>query len=387
MKKVVFISNYYTHHQQELSDAMYEKLEGHYTFIETEKMDEERIKLGWKLKNCPEYVLNYLSEREKCEKIINEADVVIYGSAPERLIASPLKKGTLTFKYTERIYRNGYALWKFPFRVIRFRKRFGKYKNLYLLCAGAYTYGDYARHFTFIDKAYKWGYFPKTKKYNDVNELVANKKKNSLLWVGRFLELKHPDAAVGLAKRLKENGYQFELNMIGVGDMESQLRELITKLGLDDHIHLLGAMKPEQVREYMERSQIFLFTSDRNEGWGAVVNEAMNSGCAVVASRAAGSVPFLLENGENGFVYNSGNEDELYAGVEHLLDDENMRRQMGKCAYETIVTQWNAETAAERFMQLIQSISAGESSPELFENGPCSKAEIVKENRSVNEKN
>ncbi len=49
---------------------------------------------------------------------------------------------------------------------------------------------------------------------------------------------------------------------------------------------MLGAMSPDKVRAYMERADVFLFTSDFNEGWGAVLNESMNSGCAVVASHA-----------------------------------------------------------------------------------------------------
>lgn len=51
-------------------------------------------------------------------------------------------------------------------------------------------------------------------------------------------------------------------------------------------------MKASEVRSYMEKADIYLFTSDFNEGWGAVLNESMNSGCAVVASHAIGSVPF-----------------------------------------------------------------------------------------------
>ena len=43
--------------------------------------------------------------------------------------------------------------------------------------------------------------------------------------------------------------------------------------------------------------------SGRKEGWGAVVNEAMSSGCAVVADAEAGSVPYLIENSKDGFIY------------------------------------------------------------------------------------
>ena len=48
------------------------------------------------------------------------------------------------------------------------------------------------------------------------------------------------------------------------------------------------------------------------EGWGAVLNEAMNSGCACIASHAIGSAGFLIEHGENGFVYRDGDMDDFY---------------------------------------------------------------------------
>ena len=62
--------------------------------------------------------------------------------------------------------------------------------------------------------------------------------------------------------------------------MEQQLRQMIHDKQLDDCVSMLGAMSPEKVRDYMEAADIFLFTSDFNEGWGAVLNEAMNSSCA-----------------------------------------------------------------------------------------------------------
>ena len=54
----------------------------------------------------------------------------------------------------------------------------------------------------------------------------------------------------------------------------------------------------------MERADIYLATSDRQEGWGAVINEAMNSGCAVVADHMMGAVPYLISHEENGMIYN-----------------------------------------------------------------------------------
>ena len=81
------------------------------------------------------------------------------------------------------------------------------------------------------------------------------------------------------------------------------MQEKIKKEKLDDCVHMLGSMSPEQVRLYMEQSQMFLFTSDRYEGWGAVLNEAMNSGCAVVASHIIGSAPSFVTSDCSHIVY------------------------------------------------------------------------------------
>lgn len=55
---------------------------------------------------------------------------------------------------------------------------------------------------------------------------------------------------------------------------------------------LTGYKKPEEVRERMEKADILLATSDRGEGWGAVMQRAMNSGCVVIADHMMGAVPF-----------------------------------------------------------------------------------------------
>lgn len=50
---------------------------------------------------------------------------------------------------------------------------------------------------------------------------------------------------------------------------------------------------------------------------------------------------------------------------------------MGEAAYKTIVEKWNAEIAATRIIELSHKILNGEEYPDLYESGPCSKAEIV----------
>ena len=77
------------------------------------------------------------------------------------------------------------------------------------------------------------------------------------------------------------------------------------------------------------------------------MNEAMNSGCAVVASGEAGAVPFLIENGKNGLIYYKGSYEEFAGLVKGLVSDRERMEALGKAAYDTITGMWNAEHAAE----------------------------------------
>ena len=262
-------------------------------------------------------------------------------------------------------------------RAYRFYKKYGRHKNVRLLCASAYTAADFAKTRTFIGKAYKWGYFPEIKQHEDIDALIEKKQPATLLWVARFLPVKHPDVPVEIAKRLKADGYSFTLNMIGNGELEEQIRQRIAEENLSDSVHLLGSMKPEEVRTHMEESEIFLFTSDRGEGWGAVLNESMNSACAVCASHAIGAVPFLLDDGKNGIIYKDGNLDDLYGKVKWLMDHPTERKAISQRAYETMIGEWNAEAAARKFITLAEAVMRGEKAPFPFDSGVCSKAEII----------
>lgn len=380
--KIAFLTNFYNHHQKPLADALYSMIGDDYYFIETDKITEERLNMGWGREEKPSYVINNFNSdeaREKCQKIIDACDVVILGNAPYSLITSRLKAKKLTFLYCERLYKSGVPLLKLPVHFLRALKKYVRHRNFYVLCASAYTSIDFSRTLSFIGKTYKWGYFPQVKKYDDINEIIAGKRTNSILWVARFIEWKHPEIALSIAKRLKDAGYSFSLDMIGNGELEDSTKAMIEENGLSDCVRMLGAMTPEKVREHMEKSEIFLFTSDRNEGWGAVLNESMNSACAVVANRAIGSVPFLVNEGENGYTYSSKDIGELYEKVKFLLDNPEERIRISKNACENIISEWNAQNAAEKLLNLCQLMLSGKYKPNPYETGVCSKARIIKD--------
>lgn len=381
--KVAFLSNYMCIHQVPFCECMYKTLGDDFCFVATEEIEKERLSQGYSDLNhaYPFIIRPYEGEQEqqKAQRVTDGADVVIIGSAPLEYIQNRLKNNKLTFLYSERLYKTGYQAWKLPVRLWRFWKKFGRHKSLYLLCSSAFTAGDFAKTGTFLGKAYKWGYFPPTHNYEDVSALIERKNPNLILWAARFLELKHPEHVIEVARRLREEKYEFQIQMLGSGERWDAIKQMVCDQGLQECVQLVGAVPAERVRDYMDAASIFLFTSDRNEGWGAVLNESMNSGCAVVASDAIGSVPFLLEDGENGLCYQSGNVDDLYNKVKRLLDHTEERKRLGQNAYLTIIQEWNAENAARKFLQLGQRMLDGDNKPFPFADGVCSEAKILKD--------
>lgn len=388
--RVAFFSNFLNHHQLPFCLAMEKLTHGGFVFVATEPIPQERLDMGYADINSkyPFVLRTYESfEAEKeAETLALTSDVIITGSAPEKYTRMRIEQGKITFRYSERVYKRG--LWRmFSPKGCRYMKQnHTRYKNapLYMLCASAYAAADYGIQHAYIDKTYKWGYFPETKQH-DLDMLMQNKHSASanedgqhiplILWAGRLIQFKHPEAAVNLAKNLKAKGYMFRMKIIGNGVLEQKLRTEISQNNLSECVEMTGAMSPEKVRENMERADIFLFTSDYSEGWGAVMNEAMNSGCAVVASHAVGSVPFLLQNGENGLIYRNGRQKDLNRQVMRLLDDAKMREKLGMNAYTSIAHMWNAQTAAERFLKLYECLSKQKDIP--WYEGPCSQAKRV----------
>jgi glycosyltransferase involved in cell wall biosynthesis len=203
-----------------------------------------------------------------------------------------------------------------------------------------------------------------------------------ILWAGRFIDWKHPELALETAEFLKKKNIRFHMDIIGGGDMEQQMKEMLAEMKLEDVVTMTGFMSPEEVRHSMEKADVFLFTSDRQEGWGAVANEAMNSGCAVIADHMIGAVPYLIKNGHNGLIYKDGDQKSLLEKAEHLVRNPGLSKELGRNAYETIVATWNAENAAMQLLKLIDRIMVhdGECSRETG-NYPCAAQKPIPERK------
>lgn len=379
--KVTFVSNYINHHQIPVSNVLYERLGDGYTFVQTMPMEEERVKLGWNPEEVPGYVRFAYEEEELCKKLILESDVVIWGGLEEEEMLLPrLQAGKPVIRYSERLYKEGQ--WK-AISPRGLRKKYidhTKYRKapVYLLCAGAFVASDFHIVRAYPDKMFCWGYFPECREY-DVDTLLAGKIGTEILWAARFIDWKHPEKVVEIARLLKERGVNFHITMIGDGPLWEETKHQIEAKGLQEQVTLTGSKTPIEVREAMEKAAVFLMTSDRKEGWGAVMNEAMNSGCAVIADRMEGAALYLIEQGVNGFYCKQPTPEHMADLVAELLENKENCKRMGRKAYATISNIWNAKVAAERLLQMCETVAGGEDFVSPWEDGPCSKAPVIKE--------
>lgn len=374
---IVYVSSYMTHHTRPLGEALYAMLGGGFAFVETKPRGaaEEAFRMGYAYSMAdgarPPWLLAAWEHPARARQIILAADAVVTANCPDSWVLPRLRARKLTFRAHERWYRKGLPWYRLPRAVLGGWLHHGRFASLHLLAASAYTASDAACVGCYRGKAYRWGYFPAFRAYSTVP--LRRNDEPVVLWAGRFVDCKRADDALAACRMLWEAGYRFHLNMVGSGPEEKTLRALGKKLG--ESVSFPGVLTTERLRDAMEQSDIFLFTSDFQEGWGAVLNEAMNSGCAVVASHAAGGTPYLVRDGENGLIYPCGDVSALAERLRRLLDSPALCRSLGRNAYETIRTQWSPSAAAKRLVELCGDLLAHR--PPREQSGPCSPAPML----------
>ncbi len=376
---LTFISNYINHHQIPFCDACHSALGDGFRFVQTSPMEEERKNMGWNEDEVPPYVIKAYEEPELAEKLFLEADVSLAGwSGREDLVERRMAAGRPTVRVSERLYREGQWKAVSPRGLIHKYKEHVRYRNsnIWLLAIGAYTASDFKLIHSYPGRIFRWGYFPRFEEYDraDVEKERKSRETVRILWAGRFLPLKHPDYAVSAVRRLLGEGMDVSLTMVGDGEYAEELKEECRKAGIGDRAEFTGFLSPEDTRKRMLGSDIFVFTSDHLEGWGAVVSEAMSAGLCVVAGSEAGGPAALIDHGENGLLYRGNDREDMYLKLRAVVRDRELRIRLGESAYSTMRDYWNAGHAADEFLKFCRAVTDGKADSYVPpEQGPMSR--------------
>lgn len=370
--KLLVITNALDYHSIPILDEMSRQFKKFFVIYYNDISMKEKKAMKWGKFERPyakKYDDNY---KKQLIKDVNNADCVIFDLMNNsiEIVKQRLEKDRLTFISTERMFKKSILTVlriKNLKTVYQTRIKYKNNQNTYYLCRSGFLPYDLRRLGLKKDHFLKWGYFTNIKyKPKDTDDKIR------ILWAGRMIYWKHPEDCIFLANKLLENQKKnFIITVIGSGKEKNNFLKRVKKHGLSSYFEVLDFCSREEIVTYYEKSDYFLFTSSKQEGWGVVLNEALSTGCVCIASSTCGATPFLIEHGKNGYIYNRKRKNDIYLQFKESLDNiESVRRN----AVETMNNTWSCYRAVYNLKKFIDN-------REFAIEGPCSRAQIIRNNQ------
>lgn len=169
--------------------------------------------------------------------------------------------------------------------------------------------------------------------------------------IGALDSVKDIPTWIKAIKILVDKGIKAKYVLIGEGPLEEEIRSMIAKLELEEHIILAGFRK--DVPDCLPEFDIFLFTSS-NEATGGVILESYVCKVPVIAANAGG-IPTVVQDGVTGLLAEAGNPDDFANKVIHLLDNSDKQVQLTKNAYQFFLETSTKEVIAKKMIQELRA--------------------------------
>jgi len=373
---VLQVNNIISPHQMPLANCL-AALVGpdNFRYVATEPPMADRVTMGWNCQDIHSWVLQpsvKQADRLEFETWWNDADVVLCGERLIEKMSHRVRDRKLTFYMSERWWKPALGMARllhprFFLMTMKFRL-LAKSLFFHYLPMGHYAESDMRRIAPRNLHMWRWGYFPELPVSR--SEITKRTEILKILYAGRMLPWKQVATLIrGFALLVKEHGKTAQLTLIGDGPTRIALQELTKELGIHDCVEFYNSVPMSEVWQLMEKSSVYVLPSNGYEGWGAVVNEAMSRGCTLLASDMVGSAKSIINHGENGLLFPSGDWQKLGQLLSKLYEDEPMRIRLAKAGQNTILECWSPQIAADRWLAVSQSLLTGESVPR-YEEGP-----------------
>lgn len=174
-------------------------------------------------------------------------------------------------------------------------------------------------------------------------QLGATPGRSLGLFVGRLVVEKNLPLLLDALARIAPGRRPLFL-LAGGGPLEADLRARSTALGLGGDLRLLGERSDS--RRLMAAAD-FLVLPSREEGLSNVLLEAMDAGCATLASDVGGN-PEIVDDGRTGLLFRSDDAAQLAERMQSLSSDATLRARLAAAASEQVRTQYRIETLVRR---------------------------------------
>jgi glycosyltransferase involved in cell wall biosynthesis len=185
-----------------------------------------------------------------------------------------------------------------------------------------------------------------------------------ILYLGRIIERKGLDVLLKAFSVIERERNDVFLVICGDGDFRPFCEDLVAQLKIR-HVFFLGTVPEEEIASYYRTADIFVLPSCikprqkiKVEGWGLVINEAISMGIPVVTTNVVGAASDLVKSGVNGYVVKNGNVNELCLALRKILEDEKLRKTMGKNSRRIFEAFNDFDKMFEGFRQAIEYAQA-----------------------------
>ncbi len=178
----------------------------------------------------------------------------------------------------------------------------------------------------------------------------------AVISVGTLKARKCMDRTLEAFARLAGEYPDATLTIVGIGEMEAQLRARVAELGLETRVTLTGGLPHEEVLARMAKSDLFVLPS-WGEGYGIVYIEAMAAGCIAVGARGEG-IEDTITDGENGFLVPAGDVNEIERVMRGVFENREQYvalRERGRQDARALTWARNAQTVEEIYFELLNS--------------------------------
>jgi len=186
---------------------------------------------------------------------------------------------------------------------------------------------------------------------------IRRRPQDFLLYFGR-LDIFHKgiDTLLQAVALIAQKRPSIELRIAGRGSSGSKIAAMISELGIDRNVKLLGAVSDEERNELLATAAVQLMPS-RFEGFGLAAAEAMAAGVPLVAA-SVGSLPEVVDAPRGGVLVSADDPDALAAATEKLLDDPYGRSTLSITARES-ARRFSWSSVADAHLQFINHVAAG----------------------------
>ena len=185
-------------------------------------------------------------------------------------------------------------------------------------------------------------------------KILGDEVKRVILYVGRLSPIKDLPTLFHAFKRVLKDHEDVVLIVIGSGVEEGNYHKLVKELGIADKVLFLGFIPNEKLPPYYNMADVYVLPSLYEE-WSNTIMEAMACGVPVVAT-AVGANPWLVNDGETGFLVPPCRPDLLAKRISAILDDPQLAERMAKNARK-LVRKYDIRIAGQSYRRIMLKLA------------------------------